>query len=209
MLEAQTRRKNVEILCLLDNKIRTVGSKRNALVKIAQGDYLTFVDDDDRVSPNYVRSILQALEQKQADLVVFDVSVRGYAESHGLSDRICKYDIAFQNTNLPNEYRRQPNHIMVWRSAIAKSVAFPDVSRGEDTAWAKSILHRYKSLNQVKIAEVLYHYDFNPRGSETSSIRPSNSPREKATAVPAQTPGSKISRISGRRSLRETLIAKT
>ena len=47
----------VELIYLGDNKQRTVGRKRNDLLQLAQGEYVAFVDDDDRVAPNYISRI--------------------------------------------------------------------------------------------------------------------------------------------------------
>ena len=41
-----------------DNKKRTIGKKRDEMLKLAQGKYVTFVDDDDRISDDYVDEIM-------------------------------------------------------------------------------------------------------------------------------------------------------
>jgi hypothetical protein len=53
-LEGQIKGLPVEHLALLDNKRRTVGEKRDALLRAARGRYVAFVDDDDDVSDDYV-----------------------------------------------------------------------------------------------------------------------------------------------------------
>ncbi len=60
LLEAQaiSRRPDVELLYFMDNKRRTVGAKRNALLSMAIGEYISFIDDDDEVAPNYVDKII-------------------------------------------------------------------------------------------------------------------------------------------------------
>ena len=40
----------VEILGLFDNKKRSIGHKRDALVQMSKGEYVCFCDDDDDVS---------------------------------------------------------------------------------------------------------------------------------------------------------------
>lgn len=164
-LERQAQGKSAEICYLIDNKCRTVGAKRNAIMKIANGDYVAFVDDDDRVALNYVSHILNALASRP-DVVVFDVAVSGYA-SLGHADKIAHYDLSFAHENLPTEFRRRPNHVMVWRTALARSVPFADVSRGEDDPWAAAMIARHPRLKQVRISETLYYYDFNVERSET------------------------------------------
>ena len=41
------RMPDIELCYLLDNKRRTVGAKRNALLDAARGEYVSFIDDDD------------------------------------------------------------------------------------------------------------------------------------------------------------------
>ena len=61
-LHRQIRDLPVEHLVLLDNKRRTVGEKRDALLRAARGEYISYVDDDDYVSNDYVFSLLAAIE---------------------------------------------------------------------------------------------------------------------------------------------------
>lgn len=53
---------NVEILANVDNRTKSVGMKRNELVKEAQGQYVCFIDDDDEIAPNYIPKIMDAIE---------------------------------------------------------------------------------------------------------------------------------------------------
>ena len=43
----------VEILLLFDNKKRSIGKKREAILELAQGDYFWMVDDDDGIFEVY------------------------------------------------------------------------------------------------------------------------------------------------------------
>lgn len=171
-LDWQAEGQPVEVLALVDNCSMTTGEKRNLLVKIARGRYFSFVDDDDRVAPCYVEAILGAIRSSSghADVIVFDVWVSGYLESHDLHDRRCRYDVDYSNEDLPELYKRKPNHLMVWRAEIAKSVPFPDLTSGEDVRWAERVSARYGGgfvLKQHRIDEVLYYYDFDPRSTAT------------------------------------------
>ena len=58
-LEAQASSyPEVEILVFYDNKKRTVGQKRDGVLSLAKGDYMTFIDDDDSVAEDYIKSII-------------------------------------------------------------------------------------------------------------------------------------------------------
>src|ERR1700679_2350698 len=54
--------KQVEIIIAIDNKCITTGTKRNLLLKVAKGDYIITVDDDDSVPTYYVEELLKAVE---------------------------------------------------------------------------------------------------------------------------------------------------
>ena len=48
---------------MFDNKKRSVGEKRQDLLNLAKGQYLVFIDDDDRISDDYISSIIQAMNE--------------------------------------------------------------------------------------------------------------------------------------------------
>ena len=75
LLERQSvaRMADVELLYLLDNKRRSVGAKRNALLGEARGEYVSFIDDDDMVSGEYVRRIHDAIVEARKRETPVDV----------------------------------------------------------------------------------------------------------------------------------------
>lgn len=162
MVESLSRQmvEGVEMLYLGDNNSRTVGAKRNALLMLARGDYICFVDDDDRISDDYVSSILEALVSKP-DCVVFGemCSINGGAPKKVV------YDINLEiESNTDSSYLRWPNQKMVFRRELALSVGFLDVMVGEDYAFASRVRSRISTV--VRIDKVLYYYDFNSKTTE-------------------------------------------
>jgi len=65
------RYKTVEILMLVDNCERSIGAKRNALLKIAKGDYICYIDDDDDITDDFIEYCLEGIETGK-DLIVFN-----------------------------------------------------------------------------------------------------------------------------------------
>jgi len=63
LLEKQSvaRMPDVELLFLMDNKRRPVGAKRNDMLAMAVGEYVSFIDDDDLVSDDYVQKIYRQI----------------------------------------------------------------------------------------------------------------------------------------------------
>jgi hypothetical protein len=70
-IEKQAGDLPVEHLCLCDNKKRSIGAKRQALVDIARGHYIAFVDDDDKVRPAYIHSLVAAMKSSP-DVITFE-----------------------------------------------------------------------------------------------------------------------------------------
>jgi glycosyltransferase involved in cell wall biosynthesis len=154
----------VELLGFYDNKMRKLGPKRNDMLMLAQGEYLAFIDDDDRIPSDYVATILTTLkEHPEADVVVFEqmCSIRGGTPYK------CVYGVEYDYIGIQSDgvWYGKPAHTMVWRSAIAKKHAFPDKNFSEDTDWVKLAVADVK--NQVRLAKVLYYYDADDRRSET------------------------------------------
>jgi glycosyltransferase involved in cell wall biosynthesis len=166
-LDAQVRRPDVELLVLRDNRSLTIGAKRNKLVQIARGEYVAFVDDDDAVAPDYVDALCIALLCDRPDLLCFTAVVRG----HG-PEKPCRFDPSFRDENLPHEYRRRPNHLMVWRRTLTASVPWPDVSHREDALWAEAVAR--VPARAVTLDRALYTYQFDPADN---SSRPSRQSR--------------------------------
>ncbi|WP_245851007.1 glycosyltransferase family 2 protein [Paenibacillus herberti] len=157
-LQAQMLGLPVELLVLTDNRKRTTGAKRNSLLKQAQGRFIVFIDDDDRITEDYVHRLLEQIEREpDADCIVFDVMVH----SGGKPLRPCKYGTEYQYGMDANFYYRKPNHLMAYRREIAQRHHFADVSFGEDDEWAGRASADVK--RQLRIDAVLYHYDWEIR----------------------------------------------
>ncbi len=167
-LQDQTSgRDDVEILALLDNQVHTVGTKRNLLMGMATGEYLTFVDDDDRISPDYVDAILQAIGLNPGvDVIQYDLMLH-----HGGLERdiLCTYDPRLVTAGYITEdaHISKASHTNVWRRSLTEGTSFPDQDFGEDSEWSTEMAAKVEKF--YKIDSVLYHYDFDPIGSTTRS----------------------------------------
>lgn len=169
---SQADKDAVEIIILTDNKQMILGHKRNTMIEIAQGNYIVFVDDDDRIEPNYISELLKATKSG-ADCIVFKAKV----SLDGGEPKICHYskDIR-RDYNHREGYFRIPNHICCVKRDLALQCKFPSVLSGEDTAYSKQLQPLLKT--EHKIDAVLYHYDYNSQTTETQNWR--NDPNKKA-----------------------------
>lgn len=181
-LEAQIGPRPVELITLYDNKWRSVGEKRNALLELAQGQYVSWVDDDDMVSNRYVEAVVNAIPWEvygdepilEPDVICFKQTCThvetGYIErcTYSLKYKYESgrdYDIGTGDPMNSGWWRGKPAHTMVWRAEIAKRGRFPDGNFGEDVGWVQQVAKLART--EVQIPEVLYHYSFNPKTSET------------------------------------------
>jgi glycosyltransferase involved in cell wall biosynthesis len=147
---------DIELISFFDNKKRSIGQKRQELINLAQGEYVVFIDDDDRISEDYVSSIMTTLyANPYTDCVVFDC----ICKVNGGPEKLCKYGIEFEYGDILGglEWRGKPAHTMVYKTLISKSVPFNNLQNGEDYDWVK---RAYKNINnQTRIDKVLYYYD--------------------------------------------------
>lgn len=135
----------------MDNLKRSIGRKRNDLLAVAQGEYVTFIDDDDWVADNYVVTILNHLG---ADVTTFDVEVT-LNGGKAFPMRFSK-DYAPENRN--DVWLRIPNHLMAVRRELALQTGFPDIGCGEDADYAKRLLPLLHSEKRIK--RTLYWYQY-------------------------------------------------
>lgn len=160
---------DVEIIGLFDNKKKTIGEKRQDLLNLAKGEYLVFIDDDDRISDDYISSIMDALNNNlNTDCVVFDCIC---CIENGDLKKLCKYGIEFEYGDILDgqEWRGKPAHTMVYKSNIAKRHSYIKINFGEDIDWVLRACLEIKE--QTRINKILYYYDCKDKTtSETRNL---------------------------------------
>jgi glycosyltransferase involved in cell wall biosynthesis len=160
-LQAQIKDHPVEIVAVLDNKKRSIGLKRDALVQIALGDYLAFVDDDDEVADDYVDSILKMIEDKPGvDVITF----KQWVTINGGNPFTVDFRVGFENEqahqidDIWQNIQRSPFHVCVWRRKLCQKFSFADASYGEDWHWAKRVLEEVQSASHIDKHLHFYRY---------------------------------------------------
>jgi len=151
----------VEHLVFLDNRKRTIGAKRDALLRIARGTFIAYVDDDDTVSPDYVASLVEAIKttaspNSQVDVITFAQFAR--------VDQACaKIVFGLRQENQPfvpdTAVLRAAWHVCAWRRSVAILSHFPESNYGEDWAFAEP-LNRIARAS-IHLDKVLHYYRFN------------------------------------------------
>lgn len=159
---------NVEILSIRDNKEMSIGEKRELLYRQAAGDYSWQIDDDDSISDNAIKLILEAIKQNP-DCITFEeyclMNGVEYKSNHSLAyakwegDGSAELEDGFH-------FHRTPFMKSVIKTEIAKLVPVPHCRFGEDNMWADELQKHLKT--EIHIPSQLYRYihtssDFNER----------------------------------------------
>ncbi len=164
--------KDWEIISYSDNKENTLGKKRNWLLERAKGEFTVFIDDDDKVSPNYVKNILDVISrEKEIDSIGF----RGMYYENGVEKKQFRHSIRHSVYSEDKEYYyRCPNHLNPIRATISKEYKFieegPKSMCGEDTEWTMRIQGDCRLLLEHFIDEIMYHYYFDNKNTETQLV---------------------------------------
>jgi hypothetical protein len=167
----------VEVIVLTDNKQMMLGHKRNVMVDIAQGKYIAFVDDDDRLADDYMVSLLKATTS-DTDAIVFHAEV----SLNGEQAKICQYSKDFKaDYNNHGVYYRIPNHICCVKRSVSLKSSFPNLLYGEDSGYGKVLLPHIKT--EHKIDRVLYYYDYNAETTETQAWKHNSTSQRKGKAL--------------------------
>lgn len=142
----------VEILVELDAGQMTSGVKRQILTKRALGKYICFVDDDDQVSPDYLKSIYEGCVT-DVDLVIFNLLIRVIDENR---TELWRFNYDGDDGNI---VQMLPNHLCAWRKDIAHRIAWcPYIGYGDDQLWYRPLVGSRQVRTSYRIDKVLYFY---------------------------------------------------
>jgi glycosyltransferase involved in cell wall biosynthesis len=148
----------VEVLIETDNRQVPTGTKRNTLLARAQGAFTAFIDDDDMVSPSYVRDVLNAIDSQPG---VDCIGLKGIITFGGPARRNPRpfvHSVRCKSWHEANGvYYRTPNHLNPIASRHSKVTPFLPIVHGEDKAWSDALRGLLKS--EVMVKEPLYFYE--------------------------------------------------
>jgi hypothetical protein len=147
-IEDQIKKNNletkVEHLVLIDNKVRTVGRKRDNLVQSAVGQFVAFVDDDDDISDDYVLELTNAIKNNpDVDVITFKQNC--FIENNPKS--VVVFGLENENEGyVPNTiFKRKPYHVCAWNRKIAQKYRVPSNNICEDVGWCSQMWKEAKT----------------------------------------------------------------
>jgi len=146
----------IEILSHKDNREISIGEKRNALMQRSQGLYVNFIDDDDRVHPEYIKMIYDRLKSRPDC-----VSLVGIITINHENSKLFIHSIKYQvYSETDTAYYRPPNHLNTMKRSIAAQFRFPTSYFGEDYDWAMQIARSGLLKVEAVVHVPYYFYDY-------------------------------------------------
>lgn len=154
-------RNDIEVLVLTDNKMRSIGMKRDALVQAAIGEYLCFVDDDDEVYDNYITEIINAIEVSNGADVI---AIQQHATINGGNKFIIDFSVNYENEEalckggVWQDTKRKPFHVCPFKRSVAQKHHFPDANYGEDWHWCERVLRDVTTSHKTNTPIMCYNW---------------------------------------------------
>lgn len=149
----------IAIVTRPDNGEQTVGFKRNNILVECAADYISFVDDDDNVSDDFIKTYFD-LAQENKDCI----ELWGRHQVDGEFCKIFKHSIIYKNWWEDDAfYYRCPNHLNLIKTEHAKKIGFGNIKYGEDSDFSKRLRDAGLLKTESKCPKITYEYNFNSK----------------------------------------------
>lgn len=148
---------DIEFLVLEDNRMREYGPKMQAMIDIAQGEYVSFVDDDDEVSPDYVSTLRSLMTGVDCIGFTGNISIEGgpwenvyYSMGHNVWRNepvgLGRFD-----------YYRNPQHLTPIRTDLVRQIEWRG-HYGADRDWSTRMAESGLLTTENVTPKILYYY---------------------------------------------------
>jgi hypothetical protein len=144
----------LEICLGFDNRETSIGMKRENLLQNAKGKYVSFVDDDDQITDEYVEDIWATI-QGNHHVMRLRGMMSGYVFCHSTENKLT------DPMARGNEFIRPPNHLNPMITDIAKFIHYKDSLRGEDLDWTIRMAQTGFLQNEYRSDPSRIHYIYN------------------------------------------------
>lgn len=151
-----------------------VSAARNLGFQESTGEYLLFLDHDDRLLPEAVATLVQLLEHRPDYAIA--VGEHRYIDSHGQVTRLSTKELDGNNDLelklLEHNFIETPGSCMVRRSALLEVGVFDDsIEGGEDYELSLRLARRYKIAGTSTVVSDYRRHDNNTTGNSAMMLR--------------------------------------
>lgn len=149
----------IEIVTECDDRTMSIGCKRQLLIERSYGDFVVFIDDDDRVASDYCLTIWDAIKSNDVDCIgflqqcIFD---GGRPKSSCLSNSFTAWG---QNIN-GYDFVRTPFFPNPIKRDIAIAIGYEDLRYGEDYDFSVRLKQSGLIQKECFINKVMYYYQY-------------------------------------------------
>lgn len=135
---------------------------RNAGLKIAQGEYVTFVDSDDYLDPDAYGQLLPLIIKDGCDILEYSYSRQFYKDSKPiiLYDKIYTDPLSYWIDGQAYTHTYACNKI--YKRSLFDKVSFPKGKKFEDVPTLWALLQIAKRIRTTSLC--FYHYTYNANG---------------------------------------------
>lgn len=155
----------IEILAFWNNGEYPIGEIRQHLLESARGDYICFVDDDDRLPDYYCDEIMKAIKSTP-DYIGFKVKLY----NNGIERQPVYHSIRYTGWHQDSDgYYRGVTHLNPIRRSIATEGSFAIAEGAEDEGWARQVRPFVKS--EIFIDRDMYFYLHDTEDSSFGGVK--------------------------------------
>jgi hypothetical protein len=156
---------HIAIAVGFDNCEVSIGTKRQNMLQAAEGRYMSFIDDDDKVTAHYFEDAAACIAGN-FDCMRLRGQISQWTFTHSLANKLTD-PMANETTFL-----RPPNHLNVMKADIAKTIKFRDATSGEDLDWTIRLARTgfLRTEYQSDESRIHYLYDIGDRQMGESTL---------------------------------------
>lgn len=158
-------------IIVVDKDNQGVSNARNVGLKAAHGDWISFVDSDDWIHPQFFETLLEIGRENDADVIAGNhIRKKEYEEF----DSVDLQNVHYSKVDLNEIYRNRNLKNFVWGKLYKKEILAgkqfdENIAYGEDFLFNAMIYSNAKLMNIISVDATLYFYN-DRDGSVVNSI---------------------------------------